>query len=218
MLTVVQGPLGREGDLSELRSPVAKGPPEQREPHHQVFDDFLRKFDFHRVRNEKIIRVGEPRHEVVNLAREIDANLIVMGSASRTGLAHILVGGVARRVAQALPCSIITVRSESPIRLTIEGEIPQAEAVFCATHPSREDCDRFQHGYELLRLGLAEEAIQHFRACTVEYGLCANAWLQLSTAHARIGELEKARDCAAKAQDALHRQECQQIEDEARET
>ena len=99
VLTVVQGPLGREGDLSELRSPVAKGPPERREPHHQVFDDFLRKFDFHRVRNEKVIRVGEPQHEVVNLAREIDADLIVMGSASRTGLAHILVGGVARRVA-----------------------------------------------------------------------------------------------------------------------
>ena len=152
------------------------------------------------------------------MAREIDADLIVMGSAGRTGLAHVLIGGVARRVAQVLPCSIITVRSESPIRLTIEGEIPQADAVFCATHPSREDCDRFQHGNELLREGLAKEAIEHFRACTAEYSMCANAWLQLSRAHARIGELEKARDCAAKAQEALRRQEYQQIEDEARGT
>jgi hypothetical protein len=181
-----------------------------------VFDSFLRKFDFHLVRSEKIIRLGEPRHEVVNVAREMDADLIVMGSAGRTGLAHILIGGVARRVAQELPCSVITVRSESPIKLMIEGEIPAADAAFCATHPSKQDCDRFQHGNDLLGKGLANEAIKHFQGCIAEYGMCATAWLQLSKAHARTGELEKARHCAAKAQEALRRQEYQQIEEEAR--
>lgn len=217
VLTVAQAPLGKEGTLAELRSPAVEyGPPERREPHHEVFDNFLRKFDFHSVRSEKIIRLGNPRHEVVNVAREIAANLIVMGSAGRTGLPHILVGGVARRVAQELPCSIITVRSESPIRLMIEGEIPRADATFCATHPSREQCDRFQHGDELLREGLANEAIEHFQGCIAEYGTCANAWLQLSKAHARVGNLDKARQCAAEAQEALRRQEDQRIEDEAR--
>ncbi|MAT72509.1 MAG: hypothetical protein CMJ58_23655 [Planctomycetaceae bacterium] len=215
VLTVAQSPLGKAGHLAELRSTLEQGPPERREPHHQVFDEFLSKFDFHLVRSEKVVRLGNPRHEVVNVAQEIAADLIVMGSAGRTGLAHILVGGVARRVAQVLPCSVITVRSESPIRMTSEDEVPRADATFCATHPSREQCDRFQHGDELLREGLANEAIDHYRACLAEYGMCANAWLQLSKAHARIGELKEAQHCAARAQEALRRQEHKLIDDEA---
>jgi nucleotide-binding universal stress UspA family protein len=218
VLTVAQAPFSRERHVTEQRSPLQQGPPEEREPHHKVFDDFLSKFDFHLVRSEKVMRLGDARREVVKLAREIAADLIVMGSASRTGLAHVLIGGVARRVAQVLPCSIITVRSESPIRLAIEGKIPRAEAVFCATHPAREHCDRFQHGDELLSEGLAHMAIKHYQACIAEYDTCANAWLQLSEAHARIGDSEKAQHCAAKAQEALRRQEYQPIEDEAQGT
>jgi hypothetical protein len=65
----------------------------------------------------------------------------------------MLIGGVARRVAQELPCAIVTVRSQSPISLSIDGEVPPVKAAFCASHPSGANCDRFQHGDELLRQG-----------------------------------------------------------------
>jgi len=199
VLTVTQSPLGEQGDLAELRGLAAVGPPELREPHQREFDEFLRRFDFHEVRCEKIIRRGKPRHDVVDVAREINTDLIVMGSAGRTGLTHMLIGGVARRVAQELPCSIVTVRSQTPITLSVEGEVPLADAAFCARHPSVKDCERFQHGDELLRQGLADEAIEHYEACLAEYSMCPNAWLQLGEAHTRRGEYEKARQCAARA-------------------
>jgi nucleotide-binding universal stress UspA family protein len=215
VLTVTQAPLGEQGDLAEMRGPLAEGPPELSEPHQKKFDDFLRKFDFHQVLCEKVIRRGRPRHEVVQVAREINADLIVMGSVGRTGLSHMLIGGVARRVAQELPCSVITVRSETPITLSIEGKIREPNKAYCASDVSKQ-CDRFQHGDELLRQGLADEAIAHYQKCVAEYDQCANAWFQLGEAHTRLGEYEKARQCAANAAEALRRQENQRIENELR--
>jgi len=216
VLTVTNEPLGEKGDQHELRSEAEVGPPELREPHLHEFDEFLRKRDFHQVRCEKVIRRGRPRYEVGQVAREMEADLIVMGSAGRMGLSHMFIGGVARRVAQELPCSIITVRSHQPIALSIEGEVPQVDTAFCASHPAGEHCERFQHGEELLSRGLAEEAIELFRECVTQYEMCANAWLQLGEAHTRFGNYEKARQCAAKAEEALRRQENQRIEEELR--
>lgn len=216
VLTVTNEPLGEKGDQQELRSAAEVGPPELREPHLHEFDEFLRKQDFYQVRCEKVIRRGRPRYEVGQVARQIEADLIVMGSTGRTGLSHMFIGGVARRVAQELPCSIMTVRSQQPIALSIEGEIPRVDTAFCASHPAGERCERFQYGEELLSRGLAEEAIELFHECVTQYEMCANAWLQLGEAHTRFGHYEKARQCAAKAEEALRRQENQRIEEELR--
>jgi len=218
VLTVTQLPLGEQGDQHELRGPAAVGPPEFQEPHFPEFDEFLRKFDFHQVCCEKLIRRGKPREEVVAVAREMQADLIVMGSTGRTGLSHMFIGGVARRVAQELPCSVITVRSQEPIGLPRDTEAPRLDVEFCASHPSGKQCERFQYGEELLARGLAQEAIEHFRACVAEYDRCANAWLQLSEAHLRFGDYEKARRCAGKAEEALRWQEKHQIEKELRDS
>jgi nucleotide-binding universal stress UspA family protein len=216
VLTVAHGPLGEDENVSEVRQPATETPRESSEPYQRKFEDFLRKFDFHQVRWEKVIRRGKPQDEVVQLARDIAADLIVMGSAGRTGLSRMLVGGVARRVAQELPCSIITVRGQSPITVSIDGEVPQVVASFCASHPSGANCDRFRHGDELLHQGLADEAIEHYEGCVEEYSMCANAWLQLSEAHTRLGNFERARQCATNAEEALRQQENKRIEDEVR--
>jgi nucleotide-binding universal stress UspA family protein len=214
VLHVTPDPLGESGSEHQLRGEPAVGTPESYEPHLPEFDQFLRSFDFHQVCCQKIIRRGKPQDEVGQVARETEADLIVMGSTGRTGLSRMFVGGVARRVAQELPCSIITVRSHQPIEL--DAVVPQLDVDLCASHPPRNQCDRFQHGEELLSSGLAEEAIGHFNACVAHYKLCANAWLRLCEAHTRLGDYEKARHCAAHADEALRRQENQRIEEDLR--
>lgn len=52
---------------------------------------------------------GQPFREIVRLAEQLPAQLIVMGTHGRTGVAHALMGSVAERVVRKAPCAVITV-------------------------------------------------------------------------------------------------------------
>ncbi len=56
------------------------------------------------------LRLGVPYDEIVNLAAEISADLIVMGTTGKTGLEHFLVGSVAERVIRSATMPVVTVR------------------------------------------------------------------------------------------------------------
>ena len=56
------------------------------------------------------IRHGVPYEEIINYAKEIDADLIVMATHGHTGLSHILLGSVAEKVVRHAPCPVLTTR------------------------------------------------------------------------------------------------------------
>lgn len=56
------------------------------------------------------VLVGSPGVEIVNYAREVNADLIVIPSHGRTGLKHLLLGSVAERVARHAPCPVLILR------------------------------------------------------------------------------------------------------------
>jgi nucleotide-binding universal stress UspA family protein len=47
---------------------------------------------------------------IVDLAKKVGADLIVMGTRGRTGLKHVLLGSVAERTLREAPCSVLTVK------------------------------------------------------------------------------------------------------------
>lgn len=53
---------------------------------------------------------GDPRHALIEEARRIKADLIVVGSHGRSGVAKILLGSVASHVVSHAPCSVLVVR------------------------------------------------------------------------------------------------------------
>jgi nucleotide-binding universal stress UspA family protein len=55
------------------------------------------------------LRAGQPVHEIVEAAREVGADLIVMGTRGRGALAHLLLGSVAERTLRLAPCPVLTV-------------------------------------------------------------------------------------------------------------
>ena len=59
---------------------------------------------------ERRIVVGEPAHEIVRLAAENGADLIVIGSHGRTGVTRLLMGSVAEAVVRRAKCSVLTVK------------------------------------------------------------------------------------------------------------
>lgn len=60
-----------------------------------------------------LIREGSPRTAVLEAARELGSDLIVMGTHGRTGLAHIFFGSVAEYVVRHSQVPVLTVRGEA---------------------------------------------------------------------------------------------------------
>ncbi len=58
--------------------------------------------------------IGRPDTEIVNRARGTHADLIVMGTHGRSGLAHALFGSNVDRVVQHAPCPVLILPKRAP--------------------------------------------------------------------------------------------------------
>jgi universal stress protein A len=57
-----------------------------------------------------IVKMGDPRSEILEYARLAPVDLIVMGTHGRTGVSHVFLGSVAERVVRTASCPVTTVR------------------------------------------------------------------------------------------------------------
>jgi nucleotide-binding universal stress UspA family protein len=53
---------------------------------------------------------GDPRDALIDAARSLHADLVVVGSHGRTGLAKLVLGSVATHVVTHAPCSVLVVK------------------------------------------------------------------------------------------------------------
>ncbi|KAB1197906.1 MULTISPECIES: universal stress protein [Haloferax] len=56
------------------------------------------------------VREGRPAAEIANYAREVDTDLVAMGTRGRHGENRFLIGSVAERVVRTCPVPVLTVR------------------------------------------------------------------------------------------------------------
>jgi nucleotide-binding universal stress UspA family protein len=56
------------------------------------------------------VRTGKPVDEIMSLAADAAADLIVIATHGRTGLKHVVLGSVAERVVREAPCPVLVVR------------------------------------------------------------------------------------------------------------
>jgi nucleotide-binding universal stress UspA family protein len=56
-----------------------------------------------------ILRLGSPRHLIIEVAHEVAADLLVIGSHSKRGVLDIALGGTARHVSKHAPCPVVMV-------------------------------------------------------------------------------------------------------------
>ena len=57
------------------------------------------------------VETGVAWQEILRIAREDQADVIVMGTHGRTGVNRLLLGSVAERVVRQAPCPVLTVRA-----------------------------------------------------------------------------------------------------------
>jgi nucleotide-binding universal stress UspA family protein len=67
-------------------------------------------------------RVGAPAEEVAQLASDLEAALIVVGTHGRRGVRRVLIGSIAEGVVRLAPCPVLVVRPNA------SAELPKIEA------------------------------------------------------------------------------------------
>jgi universal stress protein A len=74
---------------------------------------------------EPRVRFGVPADELTELARELGAQLISVGTHARRGLSHLLLGSVAEEVLKKADCSVLIARAPAP---RSDATLPMAES------------------------------------------------------------------------------------------
>ena len=73
--------------------------------HQCLVSDFDESIDV-----ETHVAVGTPHSQIIEVAKERKATMIVMGTHGRTGISHALMGSVAEKVVQMAPCPVFSVK------------------------------------------------------------------------------------------------------------
>jgi nucleotide-binding universal stress UspA family protein len=75
----------------------------------QKMDEYVAPLVSQGISVSKIFRLGSPRDVIIEVALEIEADLLVIGSHSKRGLLDIALGGTARHVSTHAPCTVVMV-------------------------------------------------------------------------------------------------------------
>jgi nucleotide-binding universal stress UspA family protein len=73
---------------------------------------------------ERRFEEGDPIADILRVAQESHADLIVMGTHGRTGLSRLLMGSVAEQVVRRASCPVLTVTH--PFAVPATAEMPEA--------------------------------------------------------------------------------------------
>jgi nucleotide-binding universal stress UspA family protein len=98
------------------------------------------------------LRVADPIVAIVQLAADIQADLVVVGTHGRRGLARFLLGSVAEGVVRRAPCPVLVVRPVGAQAATdvpaIEPPCPQCLETRRMTEGAQFWCDRHREHHE----------------------------------------------------------------------
>jgi nucleotide-binding universal stress UspA family protein len=78
---------------------------------------------------EPEVRVGDPAHEIIAVARARQAGVVIVGTRGQTGLRRLLLGSVARNVLLHAPCSVMVVRGGAHVPPPASEQREEAEPV-----------------------------------------------------------------------------------------
>ena len=71
---------------------------------------------------ETLVRAGSPAFEIIETAKSLPADVIVISTHGRTGLKHVLLGSVTENVVRHAPCPVLVVREREHEFLADSGE------------------------------------------------------------------------------------------------
>ena len=128
------------------------------------------------------IRYGEVDEEIERYARDIEADVLLLGSNPRTGAESTLMGSSAESVMRSMPCSVIVVRTKGVGDLPLQQRLADVES-------------HYDMGRELLREGRVPlAAIRQFEYCVLKDLLFAPAYESMAEGYDLMGLPAKAEE------------------------
>ncbi|RKN79678.1 universal stress protein [Ulvibacterium marinum] len=171
--------------------------------HQEEFDSFLNGFDLTNLNWTKETPKGNPAKEILSAISKKMIDLLIMGTAGRTGLNRMIMGSVTEKVVREVPCSFLTLKSEDVISLQLETHIKDIEKLHST-------------GLQLMEDGFHEEAIGQFKACLSINDMHVPAYKGLAKVYEKLDRPEKARMYRRNAKEIMDKIWYQKIEEEVR--
>lgn len=72
----------------------------------------LQEFQQAGLKVESSIEIGNPSDVILDKSRELDVNLVIMGSHGKKGLSRLIMGSVAETVVRKANCPVLIVKAE----------------------------------------------------------------------------------------------------------
>ncbi|KPM30876.1 Universal stress protein [Croceitalea dokdonensis DOKDO 023] len=169
----------------------------------QKFEDFLKEFNLSDLNWTKEMPKGNPSEEILSTISKKMIDLLIMGTAGRTGLNRMLMGSVTEKVVREVPCSFLTLKSEDMISLQFKNHINDMEQLH-------------KTAVQLMNDGFYEEAKDHLKACLALNDMHVPAHKTLAKVYDKLQQPEMARMCQKNAKDIMDKIWYQKIEEEVR--
>ena len=173
------------------------------ELHKEELDSFLKGFNLTDLNWKKEVPRGKPSEEILSAISRNMIDLLIMGTAGRTGVNLMLMGSVTEKVVREVPCSFLTLKSEDAVSLQLETHIRDIEKLH-------------NTAMELIEDGFYEEAIDQLKACLSINDMYVPAYKGLAKVYDRLNQSVKAEIHRNNARDIMDKIWYQKIEEEVR--
>ena len=173
------------------------------EQHQKEFNTFIKLFNLTDLDYSLETAKGIPADEILACIENKGIDLLVMGTAGRTGLNRLVMGSVTEKVIREVPCSFLTLKSEDVINLQLQTDIKDFEMLYEA-------------GSQLDKDGFYEEAIEQFKACLSINIMHVPAYEAIAKVFDKLNAPEKAKLYRKSAREIKDRIWYSKIEDEVR--
>ncbi|MEJ2362114.1 MAG: universal stress protein [Gammaproteobacteria bacterium] len=80
----------------------------------KIVDEALQNLQAQGLQVSACVRSGEPDSEIVRYAREIQADLVILGHTSKGMLSRWLQGSLCAKLLDQLPCNLLVVAGDAP--------------------------------------------------------------------------------------------------------